>query len=74
MLKLLKDLKGDRQITEDDFYCSDEAAEFGIDNMFKFFEGGLTFEEMSQAWRLCQESFAFLDALIDIGEIVEVAA
>ena len=73
MLKLLKDLKGNRQLTEDDFYCSDEAAEYPIDNMFKFFEGGLTFEQMNEAWRLCRESFAFLDALIGVGEIVEVS-
>ena len=74
MLKLLKDLKGNRQLTENDFYCSEEAAEFDIDNMFKFFEGGLTFEQMNEAWRLCRESLAFLDALIGIGEIVEVSA
>ena len=73
MLKLLKDLKGNRQLTEADFYCSDEVAEYPIDNMFKFFEGGLTFEQMNEAWRLCRESLAFLDALIGVGEIVEVA-
>ena len=74
MLKLLKDLRGNRQSTDEDFYCSDEAAEFDIDNMFKFFEGGLTFEQMNQTWRLCRESLAFLDALIGVGEIVEVSA
>lgn len=68
-LNLLRALKGNRVICDDDFYESGEAAEFDIDLMFGFFKGSNTFEQNATIWRLCLESFAFLDNLIAIGEI-----
>ena len=65
----LKEKFGDYKITEDDYYESEAAADFSIDDMFLYFEDNLNAEKKEKIQE-CINSKLFLHDLIAIGELV----
>tara|TARA_B100001939_G_C16686914_1_gene506880 strand:- start:207 stop:587 length:381 start_codon:yes stop_codon:yes gene_type:complete len=70
IIEKLKHLAGDYVITDDDFYESEEIANFPPRAMFKFFRGELAEDESNRVYELAKESKLFLDDLIGIGEMI----
>ena len=66
--KLRTRLSG-REITDEDYYETEEVAAVGPDEMFDYFAGRLDDEEMARIEKLANESTVFLSDLIGIGEI-----
>ena len=69
MLADLKRQLGDYELTDDDFYPSEEVAEVGPDIMFRYFREELDDDELARVVRFASESKLFLSNLIGIGEI-----
>ena len=66
----LKKIRGRNELAADDFYESEEVAEFEIEKMFQYFRGELDSPDKETVLRLVNESNLFLDNLIGVGEIV----
>ena len=66
----LKQLLGKFTAADEDFYESEEVAEYDPDKMFQYFRNELDDAGSQQILRLANESKLFLEDLIGIGEMV----
>lgn len=66
----LRKMLGDYKTTEEDYYVSDEIAEFDPEHMFSYFRGTLSEKRKSEIQQFSAESKSFLEDLIGVGEIV----
>jgi len=66
----LKSQLGDYEITDKDFYESDEVSELESEIMFQYFRGELDEYEAALVVKAATESKLFLHDLISIGEII----
>ena len=66
----LRKMLGDYQTTEEDYYVSDEIADFDPEHMFDYFRGDLADQVHEQIKQYAVESKCFLEDLIGVGELV----